>query len=125
MTKARHASDPCGSAKRARWGGLRTSIAIARFVRVSPERRREQQAAVLPQSVLSAAQAEPRTFAEMPLENLAVIPDLLDRLIGPVGREAVLLAEIVADAEQALDLGHLALFHLIHIGLRDAEFFGG
>src|SRR3954464_11262242 len=61
----------------------------------------------------------------MPLEDLAIVSDLLDRLIGPVGGEAIFLAEIVADAEQTLDLRYLALLHLVDIRLRDAEFFGG
>src|SRR5436305_148787 len=91
----------------------------------SPKRRREQQAAILPQPVLAARQTEPRAFAEMALEDLAIISDLLDRLIGPVGGEAVLLSEIVADAKQAFDLRHLAFLHLVDVRLRDTELFGG
>src|SRR4029077_8788646 len=91
----------------------------------SPKRRRDQQPAVSPPSVLSSAQTEPRLLAEMALEDVAVIADLLDRLIGPIGREPVLLAKIVADPEQALYLRHLALLHLLDIGLRDAQFLGG
>src|SRR5437764_7563814 len=87
----------------------------------SPERWRDQKAAVLPELVLPARETEPRAFAEMALEDVAVVSDLLDRLIGPVGREPVLLSEIVADAEQPPDLGHLALLHLLDIRLRDAE----
>src|SRR3954464_252826 len=88
------------------------------------ERWCDQQPAVLPELVLSAREAKPRALTEMALEDLAIVSDLLDRLIGPVGGEAVLLSEVVADAEQALDLGHLALLHLLDIRLRDAEFFG-
>src|SRR4051812_2254157 len=84
-----------------------------------------QQPAVLPELVLPAREAEPRAFAQVALEDLAVVSDFLDCLIGPVGREAVLLPEIIAHAEQALDLRHLALLHLFDVGLRDAELFGG
>src|SRR3954453_15294878 len=91
----------------------------------SAERWCDQQPAVLPELVLPAREAEPRAFAQVALEDLAVVSDLFDRLIGPVGREAVLLPEIIAHAEQALDLRYLALLHLVDIRLRDAEFFGG
>src|SRR3954454_16928227 len=91
----------------------------------SAERWRDHQAAVFPELVLPAREAEPRALAQMPLEDLAIVSDLLDCLIGPVGREAVLLPEIIAYAEQALDLRYLALHHLVDIRLRDAEFFGG
>src|SRR2546423_14425859 len=90
----------------------------------SPKRRRDQQPAVFPQPVLPAREAKPRAFPEVALEDLAVVSDLLDRLVGPVGRKAGLLSEIVADAEQALDLRHLALEHLIDIGLCHTKLLG-
>src|SRR5436853_325831 len=108
------------------WHGSRLSLRSAGMTSLfnSSERWCEPQAAVLPQSVLPAAQAEACLLSKVPLEDLAVIPDLLDRLIRPIRREAVFLAQVVADAEQALDLRDLALLHLVDIGLRDAQLFG-
>src|SRR3954454_4956438 len=100
------------------------TLCFTRLTR-SAERWGDHQPAVLPELVLPAREAEPRAFAEVALEDLGVVSDLLGRLVSPVAREAVLLSEIIAHAEQALDLRYLALLHLVDIRLRDAEFFGG
>src|SRR5580704_15286977 len=92
----------------------------------SAEGRREDEAAIAPQPVEAARQAERGRLPHIALIDLAVIPDLLDDLIGPIGLEAELLAEIVADAQEALDLGiRRGGAHLVDIRGADAELLGG
>src|SRR5262249_13438241 len=88
--------------------------------------RRVEEAAVFPERVQAAREAEARLGAEIALEDLAVVADLLDRLVGPVGGKPVLLPEIVADAEKALHLGiGRARLDVVDIGRGDAELLGG
>src|SRR5581483_9487009 len=92
----------------------------------SSERGCVEEAAVFPERVQAARKTEARLGAEIALEDLAVIADLLDRLIGPVGTETILLAEIVADAQEALHLGiGRACLDVVDIGGGDAELLGG
>src|SRR5215469_17090681 len=78
------------------------TLAIPTVRQPLPERRREHQPAILPQRIRAALQAEGRFRPDIAGEDLAIIADLLDDVIGPVLREPHLLAEIVADTEEPL-----------------------
>ena len=52
-----------------------------------------------------ARELQIRFRAERALENLAVVADVLDHLIGPVARQPQRLAEVGLEAEEAADLG--------------------
>src|SRR5579863_5441515 len=90
-----------------------------------PERWREDQAAVFPQRVGAARETEGRFCPDITLKDLAIISDLLDRIESPIFRQAHLLPEIVADAEEPLHLGVLRILpHILDIGLGEPEFLG-
>src|SRR5471032_2607092 len=82
----------------------------------SLERRGEQQAALGPQLVLAALELQRRAHADRALVALAVVPDLLDDVVGPVVADPHHLAELALDAQQAADfgVGRLGL-HLVDI----------
>src|ERR1700743_1213759 len=85
------------------------------------ERRREEQAALGPELVAAALQLERRAHADGALVALAVVPDLLDDVVGPVVGEAHHLAELALDAEQAANVAVLRLgLHLVDVLRRDA-----
>src|SRR5262245_36673684 len=70
----------------------------------SPDRRRVLDAALGPQPIDAAADAELRPGAHVAFEHLAVIPDLLDDAHRPVLGQTELLAEIAFDAQETSDL---------------------
>src|SRR3954447_20457848 len=72
---------------------------------VSTERYRVHQAAVGPQRVLAALELEGRVLADIALEAVAVVPDLLDDVVHPLLVDADRLAVARCDAEEALDGG--------------------
>src|SRR6185437_3757608 len=90
--------------------------------RQSLESRREQQAALGPQFVGAALQLQRRAHADGAFVALAIVPDLLDDIVGPVVAEAHHVAELALDAQDAADLsvGRLSL-HLVDVLGGDAE----
>src|SRR5262245_40871126 len=90
----------------------------------SPDRRRVLDAALGPQPVDAAADAELRARSHIALEYFAIVADLPDDAHHPVLGQTELLAEIALDAQQAPDLG-LIRFECFVDGLGGyAEFFG-
>src|SRR5262245_48033695 len=69
-----------------------------------PDRRRILDAALGPQPVDAAADAELRPRPHVAVEHLAVIADLLDDAHRPILGQAELLAEIAFDAKEPPDL---------------------
>src|SRR5262245_54818429 len=89
------------------------------------DRRRVLQAAFVPQRVLAACDLELAAFAQIALEDLAVISDVLDDLVGPVIGEADAGSEIALFAKQAYYFRICgARLLLIDVLLRHTEFFG-
>src|SRR5476649_227006 len=68
----------------------------------SAHRRRDHRAALGPERIDAAAELERRALAEIALEALAVIADLLDDVVGPLLVEAEDLAVAVDHAQEAL-----------------------
>src|SRR5262245_2541141 len=80
------------------------------------------QAALRPELVQTASQAQGGLQTDIAFEAFAVIPDLLEDVVGPSIIEPHHLAHFVLDAQQATDLGIVRLgLHVIDIGLGDAE----
>src|SRR5215813_1575806 len=71
----------------------------------SPHRRRVLDAALGPEPVNAAADAELRTRSHVAFEHFAVVADLPDDAHHPILGQAELLAEITLDAQEAPDLG--------------------
>src|SRR3546814_7117317 len=95
-----------GAAARSRAGSVSCSLVVTPCgpLRLgSAERRGDHDAAVLPQPVQTAGEAERRSLAEIAGEDLAVVAHLLDRLQRPVGRGAELRSQILVDAQQPPD----------------------
>src|SRR5664279_5934526 len=93
--RARHAASPVAAAD--------TGSTLERTgQRSSANRRRVHQPALGPQVVDAARQAEGRLEPEVSLEALAVVADLLDDAVGPLGVESQKLARVLGDAEEAL-----------------------
>src|SRR5215213_956758 len=89
----------------------------------SADRRRVLQAALCPERILAALDLERRALADVLLEDLAVVPDMLDDAERPVVRQADGLAELALRSEHALDLGVVVLGHLVDVRLGDTELF--
>src|SRR5262245_40394657 len=90
----------------------------------SPDRRRVLQAALGPQRVGAARDLQRRALADVAVEYLRVVSDVLDRAVGPVLGQAELLAVIPLGAEEALHVGIGGLHLLVDVLLGDAELFG-
>src|SRR6476660_5731072 len=90
----------------------------------SAERRPVLQAALGPQSVETAHDLQRRALADVALENLAVIADVLDDAIDPVVGEPERLAILTFGAEHPPGLRIVGLQFLVDIGLGHAEFLG-
>src|SRR5205814_8417388 len=69
----------------------------------SAERDRVHQPAVGPQRILAALELQPCVLADIALEAVAVIPDLLDDVVHPLLVDADRLALARSDAEAAPD----------------------
>src|SRR6202034_1595052 len=78
-------------------------------------RRRVLQAALHPQRVQPARNLQRRPLAEIPLEALAVIPDMLDDSIGPVVGEAERFAVLAFGAKEPLRLRLVGFLLFVHI----------
>src|ERR1700739_1490333 len=96
------------------------SVAIALRLPRSPsfrsaDRHRVHQAAVSPQVVEPAIEFELGVLAERTVEDLAVISDELDLVIGPFLVEPERLAHARGYAEYPLDIGIVALRHLVDV----------
>src|SRR4029077_2456365 len=85
----------------------------------SADRHRVDQAALGPQIVEPAFELERRSEAEMLVEDLAVIADQLDLVVGPLLVEPQIFAHARGDAEHALDVGVVGFGHVIDILLSD------
>src|SRR5260370_5136555 len=79
----------------------------------SADRHRVDQPTLGPQIVVAALKLQRRGEAEMPVEDLAVIADRLDRVVGPFLVQPQRLAHAGGGAEHALDAVRLALGHLV------------
>src|SRR5262245_2643204 len=86
------------------------------------DRRGVLQAALGPQRVLAAGDLERRALADVALEHLAVVTDLLDDVVDPLLVDAERLAHARRDAEDALDGRVVALQHLVDVLGGDAVF---
>src|SRR5205085_2480911 len=95
------------------------SLAMAEPPGRSADRRSVDQAAFGPEVVVAAFELERRAQAEMLVENLAVIADRLDCVVGPFLVESEGLAHSRRGAEDALDVRVLVLGHLVDILLGD------
>src|SRR5476649_520309 len=82
------------------------------------------QAALAPQRVQATLDLERAAHADVALEALAVVTDLLDDVVDPLLVDAERLAHAGRDAEDALDRGILALHHFVDILRRDVVFLG-
>src|SRR5882672_1009000 len=105
----------------------RTRIAAVSLATAAPrsaDRHRVDQPALGPQIVVAALDFERRAEPEMLVEDLAVIADRLDRVVRPFLVEAQRLAHAGRGAQHALDVGRLALRHLVEVLLGDALFLG-
>src|SRR5580704_10749615 len=90
----------------------------------SPKRNRVHQAAVGPQRVLAALELERRVDANIALEALAVVPDLLDDVVHPLLVDTDGLAVAWRDAQEALDGRIVALQHLVDVLRGDPQLLG-
>src|SRR5262249_59231484 len=102
---------------------------LAEFIRLDsalPDRRGVHESALAPERVDAALEPERRLGADIAVEHVPVIPDLLDDLIDPVGLEAEQLAHVVllVDAEQAPNARVLRALHLIYVRAINAELLG-
>src|SRR5262249_31207362 len=81
------------------------------------DRRSVLQAALAPERVETALELQGRLRPDTTLVDVAVVPDLLDDLVGPVGLQAEQLAHVVllVDAENALHLRVGGALHLVDI----------
>src|SRR3990170_6916088 len=84
------------------------------------DRRCVDQAALGPQCVLPARQAE---RAEVALEDLTVVAHVLDRTVDEVIRDAQLQAHVALHAEQAAGDGVFAGEEAVYVLRRDAQLF--
>src|SRR5581483_12394348 len=82
------------------------------------------QAALGPQFVEAAVDLEDRACADIAVEALAVIADLLDDVDDPLLVDTKRLAHAGGDAEDALDRRVVALQHLVDVLGVDAVFLG-
>src|SRR5215831_16674378 len=105
-------------------GPLAAPGVIIELRRASADRRCVLQPALGPQCVQSARDLERRALADVALEHLAVISDMLDDAIHPILGQAELLAERTLDPEQALDLRIVGLHLVVDIRLGDVELLG-
>src|SRR3982751_3552146 len=88
------------------------------------DRLRVLQAALGPQRVQATLDLERAAHADIALEALAVITDLLDDGVDPLLVDAERLAHAWRDTENALDRRILALQHLVDVLGGDAGFLG-
>src|SRR5262249_34794163 len=133
-------STPCGSPRRRRVvrAAVRPELVYAsadsgqrpqrllpgRTTSWSPDRRRVLQAAFGPELVQAAIDLQHRALADIALEALAVVTDLLDDVVDPLLVDAERLAHARRDAEDALDRRILALQHVVDVLRIDAILFG-
>src|SRR4051812_41792364 len=98
------------------------SLAIGPAPRLcSADRRSVDQAALGPEIVVTAFELERRSQAEMLIEDLAVIADRLDRVVGPfLVQSAQRLPHAGCHAEQALNVWVVVLGHVIEVLLGNA-----
>src|ERR1700679_3880257 len=89
-----------------------------------PDRRRILQAAVAPELVQAARNAERRFHPEVALEYFAVIAARLHRIDRPGRRESELFAEVAIGADEALHVRLLRLQRAVDRGGTDAELLG-
>src|SRR5215203_6755810 len=82
------------------------------------------QAALRPERINAALDLQRRALADVALENLAVVADVLDDAHGPIVRQTDRLSELALGSDEALDLGIIRLRLLVVVRLRQAEFLG-
>src|ERR1043166_694503 len=80
----------------------------------SADRRGVLKPALGPEPVQATCDLERRALPDVLLEDLAIVPDMLDDAIGPVLGQSELLAVVPFSAEQALDVRVGRLHRLVH-----------
>src|SRR5262245_64243290 len=90
----------------------------------SPHRWRVLDAALGPEPVDAAADAELRARSHVALEYFAIVADLLDDAHHPVLAQTELLAEIALDAQEPPDLGLVRLQCFVDVLGGNAELLG-
>src|SRR5919205_4168777 len=89
------------------------------------DRRRVEQTALAPKLVQAASEMKRRFLADITLEALAVVTDLLDDLVRPIWIDLELLAHIAFDPEHPANFRVRALcLDLVHVLGSDAELLG-
>src|SRR4051812_16373831 len=81
-----------------------------------PDRRGVHQATLGPQGVEASLQFQSGTLAKVPLEQLAIVPDLLDDVVAPLRIDPQHGSDLPRGTEQALDVGVRIVHVLVHIG---------
>src|SRR6266851_5621349 len=102
---------------------IRSLAASGRYTFSSADRYCIHQATACPQIVEAALEFELGILAEVAVEDLAVIADQLDLVIGPFLVEPERLTHARGDAEHALDVGIVALRHVVDVFRRNLLFF--
>src|SRR5262249_39311109 len=92
--------------------------------RRSANGRRVLQATLAPELIEAAFDPERAAHADVALEALAVVTDLLDDVVGPLVVDAEPLPHAGGDTEDALDARVLALQHLLNVLRRDLVLLG-
>ncbi len=86
--------------------------------------RRVLQTTLCPQRVETAIDVDARLLADIAVVDFAVVPDRLDDPYGPIVVEANCLPKVTLDAHQTPDVGIGGGFHLLDVGLGNAELLG-
>src|SRR4029450_10535132 len=94
---------------------LQSTLELLDAERELPNRRGVLQAALGPELVQATVDLEQGVLADIAVEALAVVTDLLDDVVDPLLVDAERLAHARRDTEDALDGGILALQHLIDV----------
>src|SRR5262249_56548807 len=82
------------------------------------------QTALGPQGVQAARNLQWRALPDVPLEDIAVIPDPLDDAVRPIIGEAERLPELALNTEQTAHIGRVGFEQRGDVLFGDAGFFG-
>src|ERR1700752_3827602 len=96
----------------------------ARWRSASLEWRRVEQAAVRPQPIQPTRQLDWALRADVAIEELGVIADALDDVVGPALRQPERAAGVIGDAEQAPHFGMAALQNRVQVRRRHSQLLG-
>src|ERR1700686_3113308 len=91
------------------------ALSLATAAAPSADRHGVHQPALGPQIIVAAFELQRRAETEIAVEDLAVIADRLDFVVGPFLVEPQGLAHAGRGAKHALDVRRLALRHLVEV----------